>query len=147
MSSRLVASSLLHFLSPNSLHLPRHRLLFIRPCHLTFITIHDHYELHHWHTTYSTSAITPVSSRPLTTSCISTLSVTRAFGFMSAHGRLTILVQFEVSTPHILYACLGGFVVFVCHPFRLLHSEHATNFSADSQFGMFSLFIREKVCD
>jgi NhaP-type Na+/H+ or K+/H+ antiporter len=31
---------------------------------------------------------------------------------------------FEVSTPHILYACLGGFVVF---------------------FGMFSLFIREKL--
>ncbi|KAH9057462.1 Sodium/hydrogen exchanger family-domain-containing protein [Lactarius vividus] len=31
---------------------------------------------------------------------------------------------FEVSTPHIIYACLGGFVVF---------------------FGMFSLFIREKL--
>ncbi|KAI0314071.1 Sodium/hydrogen exchanger family-domain-containing protein [Amylostereum chailletii] len=31
---------------------------------------------------------------------------------------------FEVSTPHIVYACLGGFVVF---------------------FGMFSLFIREKL--
>lgn len=31
---------------------------------------------------------------------------------------------FAVSTPHILYACLGGFVVF---------------------FGMFSLFIREKL--
>ena len=46
----------------------------------------------------------------------------RAFGSMSAHGRLTIHVQFEVSTPHILYACLGGFVVFVCHPFRLLLS-------------------------
>jgi hypothetical protein len=40
-----------------------------------------------------------------------------AFRSMSAHGRLTLRVQFQVSTPHILYACLGGFVVFVCHPF------------------------------
>jgi hypothetical protein len=56
-------------------------------------------------------------------SCISTLSVTRAFGSMSAHGRLTLHVQFEVSTPHVLYACLGGFVVFVCHPFAC-YAQH-----------------------
>jgi len=48
---------------------------------------------------------------------------------MSAHDRLTLRVQFEVSTPHILYACLGGFVVFVCHPFRLL-AQNATKLTS-----------------
>jgi len=74
-----------------------------------------------------------------------------SFGPTSAHNQLTPHVQFEVSTPHILYACLGGFVVFVCTPFRLLRSACyqviVTLFPCISQFGMFSLFIREKVCD
>jgi hypothetical protein len=40
------------------------------------------------------------------------------------HDQLTPFAQFEpeVSTPHILYACLGGFVVFVRHFLPLLSS-------------------------
>ena len=52
-----------------------------------------------------------------------------------------VIVQFEVSAPHIVYAALGGFVVLVSPPQILL----APVVSFPPQFGMFSLFIREKV--
>lgn len=51
--------------------------------------------------------------------------------------------QFSLTIPHIIYACLGGFVVLVSlRAFLLIPSGvNLLNF----QFGMFSLFIREKV--
>jgi len=54
-----------------------------------------------------------------------------------------------VSTPHILYACLGGFIVFVCYFSVICYAQHVTEFFLFrvSQFGMFSLFIREKAGD
>lgn len=60
---------------------------------------------------------------------------------MSAPDRLTFHVQFEVSTPHILYACLGGFVVFVCRPFRLLRSAcyKVTFLPTESVWDVFAL--------
>ena len=62
----------------------------------------------------------------------------------SAQETHTVCPQFEVTTPHIIYACLGGFVVLVrplslpCPLYSPSHTWH--------QFGMFSFFIREKVC-
>ena len=53
-----------------------------------------------------------------------------------------VIVQFEVSAPHIVYAALGGFVVLVS-PLQILLAPVV---SFPPQFGMFSLFIREKVC-
>ena len=50
--------------------------------------------------------------------------------------------QFEISIPHIAYAALGGFVVLVSSP----PSDVDYIVSLALQFGMFSLFIREKVC-
>ncbi|KAF5318279.1 hypothetical protein D9758_018587, partial [Tetrapyrgos nigripes] len=72
---------------------------------------------------------------------VSKLSISRQLSFISSPysiirpERFTLLVSqrqrgemafrpFEVNTPHIIYACLGGFVVL---------------------FGMFSLFLREKL--
>ena len=53
-------------------------------------------------------------------------------------------VQFDVTTPHVVYACLGGFVVLVRPPISSCESSPS---HAWHQFGMFSLFIREKVGD
>lgn len=55
--------------------------------------------------------------------------------------------QFAATIPHIIYAALGGFVVFVsilkCHsPAKSIFFVLTTAFF---KFGMFSLFIREKV--
>ncbi|KAI0247451.1 Sodium/hydrogen exchanger family-domain-containing protein [Lactifluus subvellereus] len=58
---------------------------------------------------------------------------------------------FDASTPHVLYACLGGFIVFVRHSFSSsCYAWHLTRLispllGASDQFGMFSLFIREKL--
>ncbi|TFY71717.1 hypothetical protein EVG20_g1280 [Dentipellis fragilis] len=52
---------------------------------------------------------------------------------------------FKPSIPHIAYACLGGFVVFVSAQAFESRCEGVPSELTGSQFGMFSLFIREKL--
>jgi hypothetical protein len=54
---------------------------------------------------------------------------------------------FEVNVPHLAYAFLGGFVVIVRHssiPVLVDHGTDSFDFDGD-QFGLFSLFIKERL--
>jgi len=62
----------------------------------------------------------------------------------SADRVLNHVLQFQVSTPHIFYACLGGFVVFVSGWLFISEIPLALK-QTYFQFGMVSLFLREKV--
>lgn len=52
--------------------------------------------------------------------------------------------QFNVTGPHVAYTCLGGFVVVVCSCYAS-HQPSDVKWYVSWQFGMFSLFVREKV--
>ena len=48
------------------------------------------------------------------------ISSSQSFTLLSIQKKLTATIQFDVNTPHVVYACLGGFVVLVRSPLSLI---------------------------